>query len=127
MKTVMQRSEFAERICRSWCAYYKPGKEEEISCAGRAVAERVCNAGHTADAVITADGRLLSKDAAEVLSELLCPVCAFQEDGCDFIETLRSSGYDAAKAISPCGGLLFLARSVGAGLIDIAALRKVVY
>lgn len=93
-------------FCARYCKYYKPGKDEALSC--RAYQE-VCRLG-----LMDSDIGLRHKDnhtaygaVMDALRRSFCTKCDFYADDCDFIS---SEG-----ACPPCGGLLVLAELITSG------------
>ena len=94
-------------ICRNFCVYYKPGKNEELACQGFIVVQGIINRGkkiskERPNKIAAADSRTV-----ELLKKRVCSVCEFSADGCDFILT---SG-DA----TPCGGFVLLSHLCTSG------------
>lgn len=90
-------------VCPGLCAYFKPGKVEEVGCGGLI---RLAADGVTPQALLDAPlsvgvGNPLSGLAADDprLMEV-CAGCDFLVGGCDF----RDPAVDR-DACSPCGGL----------------------
>ncbi len=95
-------------ICAPFCAYYKPGKNEELACRADGIAERLIRSGIVLPAG-KAD-RSFDRARAETLVEALCRACDFREDGCDFMMD---------RMAPPCGGFVLLARLLESGVIEI--------
>ncbi len=95
-------------LCLPFCAYYKPGKNEELACRGYVVVERLMQSGK----IVSAGGadRVFDRNRAEAMVKALCGVCDFQKDGCDFM---------LDRSVPPCGGFVLLARLLEAGIITI--------
>ncbi len=103
----MKKSSLQQSICRPYCAYYKPGRNEELACRGYEIAERLIASGVP---LPPGGGADFDPGSAESLVGALCPACDFREDGCDFMLDRRAR---------PCGGLVLLARLLKAGIIAI--------
>ncbi len=112
-------------LCGNICSYFKPWKDEEIACEGFLVVERLVREGKS----LPFEQFGLPTDAAmqERLSRNLCSVCAFNEDGCDFIARRRDpSGANDGKSPLPCGGFLFLAYLLERHVIEIDGRGRIV-
>lgn len=82
-----------ELICKGFCSFYKPGKED-LKCGAYAFLERNLSTGELRSAARTATPRPdVSLDSE--MRELICERCDFLDGGCGFREGLRSP---------PCGG-----------------------
>jgi len=97
-------------ICRNFCTYYKPGKNEELACQGFVVVHGIISRGkrisqERPNRLAAADGRII-----EMLKDRVCGVCEFHADGCDFI--LTSGG------ASPCGGFALLSHLFASGELE---------
>lgn len=84
----------AKLICEKFCAFYKPGKKEELKCG--AYEFLVANYAHgeiEAAAGKAAREPLFSQDAE--IMERVCRQCDFLVDGCDYRDGIGRT---------PCGG-----------------------
>ncbi len=110
-----KNSTAGETFCRTFCAYYKPAKKEELACRGFIVAQCLIEKGRITP--LSRPETTLSPDdaTAESLRRHLCGACDFREGDCDFILT-------GGKAL-PCGGYVLLAHLLGTGTIVIDELR----
>jgi len=90
-------------VCRPFCVYYKPGKNEQLLCRGALVVERLRNAGRKLNA---AQNSLCvpSQETIEIAVRHLCGACGFREKDCDFAQDRQAK---------PCGGFVILS-----GLLD---------
>ncbi len=104
----------AGQLCRKFCAYYKPGKAEDLACLGFTVIEGLIKKGLMISLEKGDSG--VGRASSRALSENMCPSCPFYEDGCDF-----ASGQASAQ---PCGGFLLLARLTESGTFDIDDLQN---
>ncbi len=95
-------------LCLNFCAYYKPGKNEDLACRGHEVVERLIREGKPLD--LAQSGREFDRNRAEQLLQRMCVHCCFQKDGCDFM-------FDRNAA--PCGGFILLAKLLESGAITI--------
>jgi hypothetical protein len=102
----MKRNQLLEQtLCAKFCAYYKPGKNEELACRGHDVVELLLK-GRTLNFV--QPEKRNDSALVEVLVHNLCSDCAFQKEDCDFTLDRRAP---------PCGGFVLLARLHMAGEI----------
>ncbi len=106
-----KKSTAGETVCRNFCVYYKPAKNEELACRGLVVVQRLIEAGRAIPLARPEAAVPPDKRAEESLRQRLCRACDFRENDCDFILT----GGNA----SPCGGFLLLVRLLGTGKITI--------
>jgi hypothetical protein len=97
------------RLCRRFCAYYKPSKDETLACRGFLEVRRL--AGEGGRFSFRDRRRSISRETADALRGKLCTACPFFKEDCDFI--LKSG-----KA-PPCGGFLLLGQLVDEGAIAI--------
>jgi hypothetical protein len=130
----MKSRSLTGEICKSYCQYYKPSKEEDIACMGFVVAGRLVEEGILA-ALTPVPGPhgeedetgLPCEDTSEKLRNQMCPVCPFYENDCDFISFHRHNTPDARQVNAmPCGGFLFLGRLIDRKIIDIRDVNQVI-
>lgn len=97
-----------KKLCFKLCAYYKPGKNEQLACKGYSVVEQLMLTGNA----VSFENTLKEFDpvAAERLVEKMCVTCDFHDHDCDFMEN---------RAARPCGGFVLLAHLLGSGAITI--------
>ncbi|MDA8098008.1 MAG: hypothetical protein M0042_00115 [Nitrospiraceae bacterium] len=98
-------------VCRNFCAYYKPGKNEDLACQGFIVVEHIVKKGSSlrrekSEPLSVPDPVVLQK-----LKDRVCIQCPFREQDCDFI---LSGGTAPA-----CGGFTLLAHLLDAGELAI--------
>lgn len=97
-------------LCRNFCPYYKPQKNEDLACQGYLAVQRLIAGGKRIS--LDKRDRLMSGTASEeALKQAMCRACSFYESDCDFILTGGES--------SPCGGFVLLSRLLAAGEITI--------
>jgi hypothetical protein len=97
-----------QKLCMPYCAYYKPGKNEELLCRGALVVNRVMLAGK---AVVPAKpGAQPDAGTIELIVNKLCMACDFHEHDCDFMEDRHSRA---------CGGFVLLSQLVMSGQIAV--------
>jgi hypothetical protein len=102
-------------LCKEFCFYYKPSKEEGLACRGFAVAKGLTDIGK--QIAFEKSDRRPGLLTGEKLREVLCPPCAFYDGDCDFI---LNEG-DA----QPCGGFIFLGLLIENGMINIDDIRNI--
>ena len=128
------KSGLTDEICKCYCQYYKPSKEEDIACMGFIIAERLVERGIpvflTADPGAQAEeggSRLSGEDTSEKLRNLICPVCPFYENDCDFISLYRDNSVDVRQVtVRPCGGFIFLGLLLDRKAIDFSDIKQVI-
>lgn len=101
--------DLVNNLCRNFCTYYKPSKDEELACRGFVVVKELMAMGRQ----VNFDGsdRRPGSSTEEDLRENLCPTCPFYAGDCDFI--LQEG--DAM----PCGGFIFLGLAIERDMIGI--------
>lgn len=104
----MKEQGTCDALCINFCAYYKPGKNEELACRGYLIAERLVRQGRRIS--FERNGSGCDPASRELVVNRLCSACDFREDGCDFMEDRNSV---------PCGGFQFLAQLLAQGAISI--------
>lgn len=93
----MKNREYSKVICKSFCNFYKPGKEE-IKCGSFSFLKRNLSYGELlSTARISSINPELSMDGT--IKSLACLRCDFLQDGCDFRMGLSSP---------PCGGYVII-------------------
>ena len=95
-----------KKICSKFCAYYKPGKNEELECRGFAVVEQLIHRGK--GIAFEQYGLKFDRTVQETLRQKMCRACAFHEQDCDFM---------LDQAATPCGGFVLLSQLLGSGVI----------
>ena len=130
----MKSGSLTGEICKNYCQFYKPSKEEDIACMGFIVAGRLVEWGIPA-ALTPVPGPhgegdetgLPDEDTSEKLRNQMCPSCPFYDDDCDFISFHRHNTPDARQVNAmPCGGFLFLGRLIDRKVIDIRDINQVI-
>jgi len=94
-------------LCRNFCEYYKPGKNEELECQGFVVVHRLIGKGRSLSREKPRRTAVPDPLIAAGLKDRVCTVCSFQKADCDFI----LSGGTAP----PCGGYALLLHLLGSG------------
>ncbi len=99
----------SEQVCLRICPYYKPSKDEALSCRGFTELQILIQGGRQ----ISFDGRnrpVCPKTSKELVRKM-CPLCEFYKEDCDFILNCGNS--------SPCGGFLLLGQLIDDGTISV--------
>ena len=112
----MNKNEAIDRICKNFCRFYKPEKDETLACRGfdlvlNLVGEKKINEARLSE--IT-DFTLSDYPFDELLKEHLCKRCDFVIDGCSF----RDDSYHGEKK-TPCGGYILLTKLLEEGILKI--------
>lgn len=104
-------------LCRNFCKYYKPGRNEELACQGFVVVRRLIGKGRQLSQ--ERPRRTSAPDARTVdgLKGRVCAACIFRETDCDFV----LSGGTA----SPCGGYVLLLHLLGSGDLTLEELEEI--
>ncbi len=112
----MNKDKAINIICKSFCKFYKPERDEALACRGfdlvlNLVGEKKINEARISE--IT-DFTLSDYPFDEFLKERLCKKCDFVIDGCGF----RDDSYHGKKKV-PCGGYILLTMLLSKGIIRI--------
>jgi len=105
-------------LCRNYCHYYKPGKNEELECNGFVVMQRIVRSGKTVKLDPPGPDVVAAAAVLSLLRTSVCPACAFQKEDCDFILT-------CGQAV-PCGGMVLLSLLVERGELRIEEIEHAV-
>ena len=97
-----------QKVCMPYCAYYKPGRNEELLCRGALVFNRLLQAGRTI--VPAGPGPQPDPVTIELIVCKMCTACDFHEHDCDFMEDRHSPA---------CGGFVLLSQLIMSGQIVI--------
>ena len=113
---LVNKNEAINIICKNFCRFYKPEKDEALACRGfdlvlNLVSEEKINEARISE--IT-DFTLSAYPFDEFLKEHLCKKCDFVIDGCSF----RDDSYHGEKKI-PCGGYILLTKLLSKGIMKI--------
>ena len=103
-------------LCRNFCRYYKPGKNEELACQGFVVVHRLIEKGRRLSQDRPRRTSVPDARTIEGLKGRVCSACSFREADCDFI----LSGGTA----SPCGGYALLYHLLGSGDLTLEELDE---
>jgi hypothetical protein len=101
-----------QTICRPLCAYYKPGKNEELLCRAAEVALRL--PAKSGEKRCGAGAGKTQTHAKEIAREV-CAACGFRENDCDFARDAKAK---------PCGGYLYLVQILEAGAVTADEVRQ---
>jgi len=114
---VNKRSKGDTTLCRNFCQYYKPGRNEELACQGFVVVHRLIEKGGKLSQERPLRTAVPDAKTAEGLKGRVCAACAFREADCDFV----LSGGTA----SPCGGYALLLHLLGSGDLTLEELEGI--
>ena len=111
-----------DNICRKFCHYYKPSKDEDLACLGFSVSERLMKRGMKCPSEMPL--RRPYPDTEHILVRSICIRCPFYEEDCDYVTEYRGKkgteytapgsniheeGIGNCKGNPPpCGGFIFL-------------------
>jgi hypothetical protein len=87
-----------KRVCKIFCPYYKPSKNNELACKGFSVVEKLLQEGKKI--TFLKSERVLDEATEEILVQNMCITCPFYDEDCDFIRH--------RKDFPPCGGFILL-------------------
>ncbi len=104
-----------EELCRNFCPYYKPSKDEELACLGFTVIERLIGKGWTIPFDTPDHG--CEERTKGMLLEVLCTACPFFENDCDFV---------TGSSHSPCGGFTLLGCLLDRQVIHIDDIKNII-
>jgi hypothetical protein len=98
------------RLCEDCCPHFKPGKNDELSCKGYLIIEKLLQDGK--DIPFQKADRVLAETTEQALTRYMCVACPFYEENCDFIGHGKNS--------PPCGGFTLLGQLLESSNITIA-------
>ncbi len=110
------------KLCKNYCHYYKPDKDEDLACLGFVIAERLMQKGITFSFGKTF--KRLDAATAVMLVKNMCIHCPFYEDDCDFAMEYRSNEEGFSES-PPCGGFIFLGHLLEKNIIGIDDIRNI--
>jgi len=102
-----------QTICLKFCAYYKPGKNEELECRGYTVVEQLLRSGMTG--VFDTFENEADRSTTELIVQKVCMNCDFHERDCDFMQD---------RTTPPCGGLVLLTQLLKKNRISVEDIVK---
>ena len=122
----MEKDELVQRVCAGYCAFYKPGKPEDLFCCkGFSVVRSLIDEGR--DLASNGENAILSSETEDALFQALCRSCPFFESDCDFAEWKRGGSPGMLREdVTPCGGFLFLGSFLDEGNMDIQVINRVI-
>ncbi len=94
-------------LCKNFCRYYKPGKNDALECQGFVVVHRLLGKGRKLSQEKPRKTAVPDARIVEGLKGRVCAACSFREADCDFV----LSGGTAL----PCGGYALLFHLLGSG------------
>ncbi len=117
----MDKNEAINIICKNFCRFYKPEKDETLACRGFNLVLNLIGEEKINEARILEITNFTLSDYPfdELLKERLCKKCDFVIDGCAF----RDEIYHGEKKI-PCGGYLLLSNLLSKGILGIEDVKK---
>ncbi|MCL5985989.1 MAG: hypothetical protein M1371_05405 [Actinobacteria bacterium] len=105
-----EENTLVNKICKGFCKYYKPEKNEELSCQGFIVAVELIKKGAETPTDKKYLTHLMLKPVTiKNIRQNLCGPCSFFENDCDFVQNIKGS--------PPCGGFILLGYMLEAGTI----------
>ena len=97
-----------QKLCKPYCTYYKPDRNEDLLCRGAFIFNRLVQAGRQ---IVPAKLGVQPNPATiELIINKMCISCDFHEHDCDFM---------ADHHTSACGGFVLLSQLVMSGEIVI--------
>lgn len=108
------RIDIREKLCRNFCEYYKPSKDEGLACKGFQIVDKLTEEG--LEISFKKSGRKIKRDTEEALILNMCKSCSFYENDCDFV--MKKAVY------LPCGGFIFLGQLIEMDIIGIDDIIK---
>jgi len=104
-------------LCRNFCRYYKPGKNEDLACQGFVVVHRLIEKGRKLSQDKPRTSSIPDAATIEGLKGRLCKACSFHDGDCDFV--LRGG------TASPCGGYVLLYHLLGSGDVTLEEIEGI--
>jgi hypothetical protein len=105
---MMKASPLVQMLCVRFCAYYKPGKKEELACQGYVVMERLMRSNRRI--ALDLYEQVPDRSVLEMLVQKMCTNCGFREHDCDFIQD---------RTAPPCGGVVLISQLLGSEAITL--------
>ncbi len=110
------------KLCKNYCHYYKPEKDEALACSGFVIAERLMQKGLKLSFKKTP--ARTNPATEKTLTKNMCIHCPFYEDDCDFAIEYRSNEEGFSES-PPCGGFIFLGHLLEKNIIGIDDIRNI--
>lgn len=104
---MQKRAKRDTTLCRSFCTYYKPDRNEDLACQGFVVVQRIIESGKALPQERPAETRSPDARSRRALETRVCGRCSFREQDCDYAAT----GGEAPA----CGGFQLLAHLLATG------------
>jgi len=101
-----------QTLCLKFCAYYKPGKNEELACRGYVVVERLLH--DRKNLLLDCHLREFEPATVGLIVKTMCTACDFYEQDCDFMQNRKAR---------PCGGFVLVAQLLASGVITMEDIR----
>jgi hypothetical protein len=105
-------------VCRNYCAYYKPGKNEDMMCQGFVVVHGILRGGKQVSLSRPATFADPGAAAIEGLRKRVCSACSFRRADCDYVLT-------GGTAV-PCGGFALLSHLLGSGEVTLTDIDEAI-
>jgi hypothetical protein len=102
-----------QTLCLKFCAYYKPGKNEELECRGYGVVNQLLQSGKAG--ILDIFGKEPDLSTAETIIQKVCVNCDFYANDCDFMQD---------RSAPPCGGMVLLTQLLKRNRISLEDLVK---
>lgn len=117
----MDKNKAIDIICKNFCKFYKPEKDEALACRGFDLVLNLVGEGKINDARISEITNFTLSDYPfdELLKEHLCKKCDFVIDGCAF----RDESYHGEKKV-PCGGYILLTMLLSKKVLTAKDIKK---
>jgi len=119
-----------DEICRKFCHYFKPSKEEDLACLGFVLAELLIERGMKYSSGLPV--RTPDEKTEEILVRSICMKCPFYEEDCDYAMDCRIRNGDEAGIHTdkenppPCGGFIFLGLLIEGKIVSIDDITNMV-
>jgi hypothetical protein len=111
----INKADLRNKLCLTFCKYYRPSKKEDLSCIGFRIIERLILKGR--DIPFGAGAVALNRLTREALVREMCAFCPFYADDCDFVKKKENS--------TACGGFILVGQLIEAKVIVIDNIRDV--
>jgi hypothetical protein len=117
-RTVMKREHvhkkaIEQKLCRTFCSFYKWDKDDELACLGFRVIERLLS--ERREVLFDVPSCMPGPGAREMLVVRLCPKCPYHASDCDFAAKVQDA--------RPCGGFVVLGHLLERGDLSVDDIR----